>query len=206
MIKSPPRLETKRLVLRELTLPDFELHATTAADPVAMKHMSGVHDRRTAWRIFLAMNGQWPLTGAGWLAIEHEGKFAGTVGCYGGMSIAAALCSELIVTREARLGLNGPAVIEQEAGIAEFDSRDKPMIWRLTGGEQRYRSGLADRLVEDDATQVREAAIACFARGAPPLCRSERVGQFQDSLAHVDPGAAVTPEQVATIYGRRFAA
>lgn len=134
------------------------------------------------------------------------GIIAGTVGCYGGMSIAAALCSELIVTREARLGLNGPAVIEQEAGIAEFDSRDKPMIWRLTGGEQRYRSGLADRLVADDATQVRDAAIACFARGTTPLCRSERVEQFRDSLAQIDPDTAVTPEQAVTIYGRRFAA
>ena len=44
------------------------------------------------------------------------GIIAGTVGCFGGMSIAAALCSYLIVTREARLGLNGPQVIEQEAG------------------------------------------------------------------------------------------
>ncbi len=50
------------------------------------------------------------------------GIIAGTVGCFGGMSIAAALCSYLIVTREARLGLNGPQVIEQEAGIEEYDS------------------------------------------------------------------------------------
>ncbi len=45
------------------------------------------------------------------------------------MSIAAALCSYLIVTREARLGLNGPQVIEQEAGIEEYDSRNRPFIW-----------------------------------------------------------------------------
>jgi len=57
------------------------------------------------------------------------GVVAGTVGCFGGMSIAAALCSYLIVTREARLGLNGPQVIEQEAGIDEYDSRDR----RLSG-------------------------------------------------------------------------
>ncbi len=51
------------------------------------------------------------------------------------MSIAAALCSYLIVTREARLGLNGPQVIEQEAGIEEYDSRNRPFIWSMTGGE-----------------------------------------------------------------------
>ena len=65
------------------------------------------------------------------------GVVAGPVGCFGGMSIAAGLCSQLIATREARLGLNGPQVIEQEAGVDEFDSRDRPMIWSLTGGEQR---------------------------------------------------------------------
>ena len=44
------------------------------------------------------------------------GVIAGMVGCFGGMSIAAGLCSHLIVTRQARLGLNGPEVIEQNAG------------------------------------------------------------------------------------------
>ena len=47
------------------------------------------------------------------------GLVAGPVGCFGGMSIAAGLCSYLLVTREARLGLNGPQVIEQEAGLDE---------------------------------------------------------------------------------------
>ena len=66
------------------------------------------------------------------------GVVAGSVGCFGGMSIAAGLCSYLVVTREARVGLNGPQVIEQEAGLDEYDSRDRPFIWSLTGGEQRY--------------------------------------------------------------------
>ena len=76
------------------------------------------------------------------------------------MSIAAGLCSYLVVTREARLGLNGPQVIEQEAGIAEYDSRDRPFIWSFTGGEQRARTGLADAFVDDDAQALRDAVIA----------------------------------------------
>jgi malonate decarboxylase beta subunit len=40
------------------------------------------------------------------------GVIAGMIGCFGGGSITASLCSYLIVTREARLGLNGPEVIE----------------------------------------------------------------------------------------------
>src|SRR4029077_13075266 len=58
------------------------------------------------------------------------GVVAGEVGCFGGMSIAAGLCTRLIVTPQARIGLNGPAVIEQEAGVDEFDSSDRALIWR----------------------------------------------------------------------------
>ena len=44
------------------------------------------------------------------------GVVAGSVGSFGGLSIATGLCTRVIVTPEARIGLNGPAVIEQEAG------------------------------------------------------------------------------------------
>jgi hypothetical protein len=36
-----------------------------------------------------------------------------------------------------QISLNGPQVIEQEAGIEEYDSRDRPFIWSMTGGEIR---------------------------------------------------------------------
>ena len=87
------------------------------------------------------------------------GVIAGSVGCFGGMSIAAGLCSHLLVTREARLGLNGPQVIEQEAGIAEYDAKDRPFIWSLTGGEQRHASGLVDGYVADDADAIRQQLL-----------------------------------------------
>jgi len=132
------------------------------------------------------------------------GVTAGPIGCYGGMSIAAGLCSYLIGTREARLGLNGPAVIEQEAGIAEFDSRDRPMIWSFTGCEQRHRTGLVDDYVADDADAVRASVIDRFRAGRPQACRSERVAGFLKRLAEINPSAQATPEQVAAIYGKGF--
>ncbi|MFS0828141.1 biotin-independent malonate decarboxylase subunit beta [Pseudomonas phoenicis] len=106
------------------------------------------------------------------------GLIAGSVGCFGGMSIAAGLCSQLIVTREARLGLNGPQVIEQEAGIEEYDARDRPFIWSLTGGEQRYACGLADAFVADDLAQVREVLGERLAAGEPAQPRSRRHADF----------------------------
>ncbi|KAB8057714.1 biotin-independent malonate decarboxylase subunit beta [Janthinobacterium violaceinigrum] len=134
------------------------------------------------------------------------GITAGTVGCYGGMSIAAGLCSYLVVTREARLGLNGPAVIEQEAGVDEFDSRNKPFIWSLTGGEQRFHSGLADAYVDDDTVQMRATVADLFARGVPRQHRSGQADAFQARLADVDAGVQATPEAVRAIYSKGAAA
>src|SRR5258708_9513959 len=42
---------------------------------------------------------------------------AGIVGCLGGISITASLCSYLITTRAARLRLNGPDVIGEQSQI-----------------------------------------------------------------------------------------
>ena len=134
------------------------------------------------------------------------GITAGTVGCYGGMSIAAGLCSYLVLTREARLGLNGPAVIEQEAGVDEFDSRNKPFIWSLTGGEQRFHSGLADAYVADDTAQMRATVAALFARGVPPQHRSDQAQGYLARLADVDATVQATPEAVRLIYSKGVAA
>jgi malonate decarboxylase beta subunit len=128
------------------------------------------------------------------------GVSAGTVGCYGGMSIAAGLCSYLVLTREARLGLNGPQVIEQEAGLAEFDSRQRGLIWGLTGGEQRVASGLADALVADDSAEIKATVARLFAQGVPARHRSERAAEFLACLARVDASAQPGPHDVRAIY------
>jgi malonate decarboxylase beta subunit len=130
------------------------------------------------------------------------GISAGTVGCYGGMSIAAGLCSYFVMTREARLGLNGPQVIEQEAGVAEFDARQRALIWGLTGGEQRTATHLADACVEDDTAAVRTSVIDCFARGVPPVHRSDRAADFLSCLERVDTGRQATAQDVRELYAK----
>jgi malonate decarboxylase beta subunit len=128
------------------------------------------------------------------------GVVAGSVGCFGGMSIAAGLCSYLVVTREARVGLNGPQVIEQEAGLDEYDSRDRPFIWSLTGGEQRYASGLVDAYVADDADAIREQLHELFALGKPVQPRSRRHAWFLQRLADVDTRTQLDAAAVRALY------
>jgi malonate decarboxylase beta subunit len=120
------------------------------------------------------------------------GVISGMVGCFGGMSLAAALCSYLVMTKQGRLGMNGPEVIEQEAGIEELDASDRRRIWQLIGGEQRSETGFADALVEDAVDDVHTAVRAAFAQGVPAAHRSEQVEAYLAKLAAVDP-ATVEP-------------
>ena len=112
---------------------------------------------------------------------------AGPVGCFGGMGLCAGLCTYVIVTREARLGLNGPEVIEQEHGIEELDAKDRPLVWSLTGGEQRHATGLADALVDDDVEAMAEAVREAFRARQPAEPRSAQVERFLELIAAVDP-------------------
>lgn len=134
------------------------------------------------------------------------GIVAGTVGCFGGMSIAAGLCTRLIVTPQSRIGLDGPAVIEQEGGIEEFDSHDHALIWAIDGGEQRHATALADDLVPDDADLLRDALTAAIKAGIadPGHHRSERLDVLASRLAVLDPASAPTAADLRTMWGPRY--
>lgn len=134
--------------------------------------------------------------------VPVTGVIAGTVGCFGGMSLAAALCSRLIVTRQARLGMNGPEVIEQEAGIAELDASNRPLIWSLIGGEQRHAVGLADVLLEDDAAAIAAAVRDSAAQGVPPQERSAAVERYTGRLAAIDPQHPPDGPALRRLWGR----
>lgn len=127
------------------------------------------------------------------------GVIGGMVGCFGGMSLAAALCTRLIMTRQARLGMNGPEVIEQEAGVEELDSRDRRLIWSMIGGEQRAAVGLVDALVEDDTNEVLNAVLSAFKSGVPASHRTEQVDAQLERLARVDP-SAIDPAVLRTLW------
>jgi malonate decarboxylase beta subunit len=126
---------------------------------------------------------------------------AGTVGCFGGMSLAAGVSSYTIMTREARLGLNGPEVIEQEAGIDEFDASDRALIWAIYGGEQRVGMGVADVLVEDDADKITAAVRGCVLAGLPAAHRSRQVDLYRARIAALDTSKQIEPATIRQAWG-----
>jgi RimJ/RimL family protein N-acetyltransferase len=78
-----PTLETPRLILRALSLDDWEAYATAWADARLTTFIGGEpRDRTTSWGKFLQGIGLWPLFGYGyWSFIESEtGQFVGNGG------------------------------------------------------------------------------------------------------------------------------
>ena len=121
---------------------------------------------------------------------------AGTVGCFGGMSLAAGVSSYVVMTPEGRLGLNGPEVIEEESGIEEFDAGDRSLIWSIFGGRQRYDQGLADAFVGDDADQIGKTVRALIAQGVPSVHRSEQIDPYRSRITALDNSRQWNPEEL----------
>ncbi len=85
VIRSAPRLETGRLILRDFTRDDLDAHAATLGDIEVMRHITSEPlGREDAMRrIFLAV-GQWPVLGMGMWAVERKAdhRLVGHVGFF----------------------------------------------------------------------------------------------------------------------------
>lgn len=94
----------------------------------------------------------------------------GSNGCFGGMGIVACCTNAVIMSEEGRLAMSGPEVIETASGVEEFDSRDRALVWRTTGGKHRYLLGDCRQIVSDDVGAFRRAALdAMQANPAQPV-------------------------------------
>lgn len=83
----------------------------------------------------------------------------GSNGCFGGMGLIARCADFVVMSDIGRLSMSGPEVIESSHGVEEFDSRDRALVWRTTGGKHRYLTGDCDVLVDDDIAAFRAAAM-----------------------------------------------
>ena len=140
----------------------------------------------------------------------------GANGCFGGMGIVARCCDRVIVSEEGRLALSGPEVIETVKGVEEFDSRDRALVWRTTGGKHRFLLGEADELVADSIPAFREAAIAALgvphaftleaieAQHARLVERRSRYGDLHDALDIWSEQGIAEPERLPLLEADDF--
>ena len=91
----------------------------------------------------------------------------GANGCFGGMGLIARCADHVVMSDMGRLAMSGPEVIESSHGVEEYDSRDRSLVWRTTGGKHRFLTGDCDSLVEDDMAAFRQAAIGLLGQSVP---------------------------------------
>jgi malonate decarboxylase beta subunit len=105
-------------------------------------------------------------------------------GVFGGMGIVARCTNAIVMSEEGRLAMSGPEVIETASGVEEFDSRDRALVWRTTGGKHRYLLGDCQAIVADSVAQFRQAAIDAIAacRAHPTALNLQELEQEQAML------------------------
>jgi len=134
----------------------------------------------------------------------------GLCGAFGGMGIVSCLCSAIVISEEGRLALSGPEVIETVAGVEEFDSKDRGLVWRVTGGKHRFLMGHATQLAEDDPASFRKKTLAVLAElpaEKPTLAQlrksqsalvaqNQRFGKMRDGLEVWKNLGVANPERI----------
>lgn len=136
----------------------------------------------------------------------------GSNGVFGGMGIVARCTNAIVMSEEGRLAMSGPEVIETAGGVEEFDSRDRALVWRTTGGKHRYLLGDCQAVVADSVDAFRKAAIDLVAafRAEPAgltlqdleaeqAMLGERIERFGAMTEPLDIWAALGVEQPAAI-------
>ncbi|GAT33606.1 malonate decarboxylase beta subunit [Terrimicrobium sacchariphilum] len=124
------------------------------------------------------------------------GLLGGSCGCFGGSGITSSCCDALVASEEARLSVSGPEVIETVMGVEAFDSRDRALVWRTTGGKNRFLFGKVATLVDDHIPAFRAAAAALIQPSEPLTVESLRAERVRLARRIDDYGSCTDARQV----------
>ena len=140
---------------------------------------------------------------------ETKGKFpviamiGSKVGCFGGMGFVAAATDVVVMSELGRLGLTGPEVIEQEMGKAEFDSADRALIYRTTGGKHKYLMRDCNYLVEDGIGAFHGALADVMSQPYEEIVKCRRIGSEElvdEQLALVELSCEIKPKDARDVW------
>lgn len=140
---------------------------------------------------------------------ETKGKFpvvaviGSKVGCFGGMGFVAAATDVVVMSELGRLGLTGPEVIEQEMGKDEFDSADRALVYRTTGGKHKYLMRDCNYLVEDAVGSFKEALADVLSQPYDEIVKYRRIGSealVDEQLGLVELSCEIKPKDARDVW------
>jgi len=114
------------------------------------------------------------------------------IGAYGGMGILVSCCDTRILTEHGRIGISGPIVIEKWMGKEAYDSANRALVWKTSGGKTRYLLGDADVLCGESAAEVKTAIGGALTQPGKPVnlqavdAGQEKLAARLDKFAHLE--------------------
>jgi len=121
---------------------------------------------------------------------------ASDIGAYGGIGILSTCCDFRVMTEHGRLGISGPIVIEKWMGKKAYDSANRALVWKTSGGKTKYLLGDADALVHDEGGAVREAIAKFLTKSSPVTLKNVKARQAALAKRLKRFGATANPDDV----------
>ena len=148
-----------------------------------------------------------PLYRVAWFFADlTEGSFIAALPASIGMIImgfVAAATDVVVMSELGRLGLTGPEVIEQEMGKDEFDSADRALVYRTTGGKHKYIMRDCNYLVEDTIASFKEALADVLSKPYDEIVKNRRIGSEElvdEQLDLVELSCEIKPKDARDVW------
>ncbi|MDL2258940.1 biotin-independent malonate decarboxylase subunit beta [Eubacteriales bacterium OttesenSCG-928-K08] len=125
------------------------------------------------------------------------------VGCFGGMGFVSISTDVVVMSELGRIGLTGPEVIEQEMGKKEFDSSDRALIYRTTGGKHKTIMRDCSFLVDDTIGAFRDQVKTLLNMPYEQLKKYRSIGSLklvQEQLSLVALAAVLQPKDSTDVW------
>ena len=119
------------------------------------------------------------------------------------MGFVAAATDVIVMSDLGRLGLTGPEVIEQEMGKDEFDSADRSLVYRTTGGKHKYIMRDANYLVEDTLGDFHDQLAAIMEAPYDEIVKCRRIGSEElvdEQLALAELSVEMAPKDARDVW------
>ena len=137
------------------------------------------------------------------LKVPTIAVIATDIGAYGGIGILSTCCDFRVMTEHGRLGISGPIVIEKWMGKKAYDSANRALVWKTSGGKTKYLLGDADALVHDSAAAIRDAIAKLLGKSRPVSLTVVKARQKELEKRLKRFGATADPEAVWKAMGLR---
>ncbi|MGL4453527.1 biotin-independent malonate decarboxylase subunit beta [Cetobacterium sp.] len=125
------------------------------------------------------------------------------VGCFGGMGFVTVATDCIIMSELGRIGLTGPEVIEEVMGKKEFDSANRSLVYRTTGGKHKFIMRDCSFLVKDSIGDFRKQLEDVLKKSYSEIEKYRLIGNMklvEEQIELVELAATLKPKDSIDVW------